>query len=196
MTDDRIKQLFQIADRTAGRPIMFPIKTSAIRRKARIRRAAVLTSRIAAAVLIIFVLAVWGLSDRTTEPPVQQEQDKIAVLQNEVELLQAKVDAAYELVQEVLETERRRARLEELQTQLANIPDALEEIQKEVERAAFVIVYAADRMYHERNAKSSALQAYKRVVELFPKTQSAEVARQRLAEIENTESEKQFQKEI
>ena len=182
MTEDRIKELFQIADRTAGRPLMFPIKASAIRRRARVRQAVNATFRVAV-VAAVFALAVWGLSDRSTKPTAEQEQ--IASLQAQVKLLQVKADAALKLVREVLNSEREQGRLDELKAELANIPDPLEEIQKQVDQTAFTLVYDADRMYRELGQRRSAVQTYKRVIELFPQTQSAEVARQRLSEIEN-----------
>lgn len=187
MTDDKIKQLFQIADRTAGRPLMFPIKASAIRRRARMRRAVSVTCR-AAAALLILGLAIWGPSDRSPKQTAKQAQ--IAALQAQVKLLQVRTDAALKLVQEVLASEREQGRLDELEAELANIRDPLEEIQKQVDQTAFTLVYHADQMYRQLGQKKSAVQAYQRVIELFPETQSAEVARQRLSEIENEKSNK------
>lgn len=186
MTDDRIKQLFQIADRTAGRPLMFPIKASAIRRQARVRRAVRGTCR-AAAALLILALAIWGLSDRSPEQTAKQAQ--IAALQAQVKLLQARIDATLKLVQEALKSERKENRLDELQAELADIPDPLEEIRRQVDKTAFTLVYHADRLYRQLNQRASAIEAYNRVIELFPETQSAEVARQRLSEIEGEKPE-------
>jgi len=186
MTDDKIKQLFQIADRTAGRPLMFPIKASAIRRRARVRRAVSATCR--AAALLILALAIWGLSDRSPEQTAKQAQ--IAALQAQVKLLQVRTDATLKLVQEALKSERKENRLNELQAELADIPDPLEEIRKQVDKAAFTLVYHADRLYRQLNQRASAIEAYNRVIELFPETQSAEVARQRLSEIEGEKPKK------
>lgn len=186
MTDDKIKQLFQIADRTAGRPLMFPIKASAVRRRARVRRAVSVTFRTAAALLILgFVI--WGLSDRSAKQTAKQAQ--IAALQAQVKLLQARTDATLKLVREVLKSEREESRLDELQAELANIPDPLEEIQKQVDKTAFTLVYHADQMYRQLNQKGSAVEAYNRVIKLFPKNRWAEVARQRLSEIEGKKPE-------
>lgn len=187
MTDDRIKQLFQIADRTAGRPLMFPIKASAIRRRGRVRRAVSVTCR-AAAALLILALAMWGLSDRSPEQTAKQAQ--IAALQAQVKLLQARTDATLKLVQEALKSERKENRLNELQAELADIPNPLEEIRKQVDKAAFTLVYRADRLYRQLNQRASAIEAYNRVIRLFPKNRWAEVARQRLSEIENEKPKK------
>jgi len=94
------------------------------------------------------------------------------------------------LIQEVLEDERRQRRLNELQAQLASIQDPFEEIQQEVDKTAFILVYHADRLYRQSNKTDSAVQAYNQVIKLFPQTQWAEVARQRLSEIKNKKTDK------
>jgi outer membrane protein assembly factor BamD (BamD/ComL family) len=84
----------------------------------------------------------------------------------------------------VLEKEQKQRSLDELEAQLASIPDPLEEIQKQVDKTAFILVYQADRLYRELNRTDSAVETYNRVIELFPKNRWAQVARQRLSEIE------------
>jgi len=90
-------------------------------------------------------------------------------------------------IREVLEEERKQRRLQELQAQLASYSDPLQEIQKQVDKTAFILVYQANRMYRELDQKDSAIQAYNRVIELFPQSRWAEVARQRLSEIKNNQ---------
>jgi outer membrane protein assembly factor BamD (BamD/ComL family) len=95
----------------------------------------------------------------------------------------------------VLDEERRQSRLDELEAQLASIPDPLEEMQKQVDKTAFILVYQADRQYRELNQTDSAVENYKRVIELFPDNRWAKVARQRLSEIKNDKSNKTKRKE-
>jgi len=85
----------------------------------------------------------------------------------------------------VLNKERRQSRLNELQAQLASIPDPLEEVREQVDKTAFILVYEADRLYNELNQTDSAVENYNRVIKLFPENRWAKVARQRLSEIEN-----------
>jgi hypothetical protein len=127
-------------------------------------------------------LCVWSLTIRTAE--TTHKQEKIASLEAQVRQLQARTDAALKLIREVLEEERKQSRLDELEAQLASIPDPLEEIQKQVDKTAFILVYQADHMYRELNQADSAVENYLRVIELFPKNRWAKVARQRLSEIE------------
>ncbi|OHB82850.1 MAG: hypothetical protein A2Z38_12720 [Planctomycetes bacterium RBG_19FT_COMBO_48_8] len=128
-------------------------------------------------------LSISALMFRTTEPTTEQE--KIAVLETRIKQLQARTDAALSLIQEVLDEERRQSRLDELQAQLASIPDPLEEVQNQFDKTAFILVYQADRLYRELNQTDSAVENYNRVIELFPENRWAKVARQRLSEIEN-----------
>jgi tetratricopeptide (TPR) repeat protein len=107
------------------------------------------------------------------------------VLEDQIKQLQTKTDAALNLLQNAIEEERKQNQLTELETELASIPDPLEEIQKQVDKTAFILLYQADRMYRELNQTSRAVETYNRIIELFPKNRWAQVAQQRLLEIEN-----------
>ena len=184
MPEDKIKNLLQKADEAAGEPMPVPINISAVRLRTNRRRFISVTTPIAAAAAVLVTFGLWSLT-KTTPP-----QQKIASLEAQIQQLQIRTDATFSLIQEVLENERKQQRLDELQAQLASIPDPLEEIRKQVDTAAFNLVYQADRMYGELNLKSSAIKTYKRVIELFPETQWAEVAHQRLSEIKKGQYKK------
>ena len=79
-------------------------------------------------------------------------------------------------------------RLLELEEELASIPDPLVEIERQYDRAAFVLVYQADRLYKELNLKGSAVETYNRVIDLFPENKWAEVARMRLSKMSESEN--------
>ena len=181
--EDKIKKLLQEADRMAGLPSPVPANLSAaVRRRAHRRHFISLTAPLAAAAVVLIAVGILSLAIRTNE--TTQEQEKIALLETQLKQLQAKTDATLNLIQEVLSDEQRQQRLDELEAQLASIPDPLEEIQKQVDKTAFILVYQADRMYRELNRTDSAVETYNRVIELFPKNRWAQVARQRLSEIE------------
>jgi outer membrane protein assembly factor BamD (BamD/ComL family) len=57
-----------------------------------------------------------------------------------------------------------------------------------VDKTAFILVYQADKLYKELNRTESAVRAYKEVIQLFPKNRWADVARERLLEIEKHRS--------
>jgi len=188
MTEDKIKNLLQEADRIAGTPEQVSVNISDIRRRAHYRRILFFKAPIAAAAVILVAAGIWSLLITTPQPP--EQHDKIASLETQIKELQASTDAAISLIHEVLEAERRQSRLNELEVKLASIPDPLEEVQKQVDKTAFILVYQADRMYRELNQTDTAVETYKRVIQLFPENQWAKVARERLAQIKEKQSGK------
>ena len=185
MTEDRIENLLRTADQMAGpaKPVYANL-TAAVRRRAHRRRKRNLVASVAAAATILIAVGVWSLVTRTTETP--QDQKRLVSIETQLAQLQARTDATLKLIQEVLEKERQQRKLAELEAKLASIRDPLEEVQEQVEKTAFILVYQADRMYQDRNQKDSAVQTYNRVIELFPQTRSAQTAKQRLSEIQNS----------
>ncbi len=183
MTEDEIKKLLQQADKTAGGGAPVRVNLSAIRRRAGRKNMIILVAPLATAAVLMVALSILTVMFRTSEP--MPEQGKIALLETRIKQLQARTDAALGLIQEVLDEERRQSQLDELQAQLASIPDPLEETRKQVDKTAFILVYQADRLYNELNQTDSAVENYNRVIKLFPENRWAKVARQRLSEIEN-----------
>ena len=186
MSDDPLTKLLLQADRTAGRPTHIRVDVSDIHHQANRRRVIQIVGPVATAAVLMVALGIFSIIQRV--PRMTPEQKQIASLENQVKQLQARTDAAMSLIREVLEQERRQQRLDELEAELASIPDPLEEMQKQVDKTAFILVYQADRLYRELNQTDSAVEAYNRVIRLFPKNQWAQVARQRLEEIENKKS--------
>jgi len=179
MTEDKIKNLLQEADRMAGLPAPVSVSLSAVvRRRAHRRRFVSLAAPLATAAVVLIAAGIWNLAIRTPG------NTKIALLETQLKQLQVRTDAALNLIQEVLVEEQKQHSLDELEAQLASIPDPLEEIQKQVDKTAFILVYHADRLYRELNRTDSAVETYNRVIELFPQNRWAKVARQRLSEIE------------
>ena len=182
MKEDEIKKMLQQADRTAAGTAPVRVNLSAISRRAGRKKNIVLAAPLASAAVLMVALSISSLVFRATEPT--EEQRRIVMLETQIKQLQARTNAALGLIQEVLEEERRQSRLDELKAQLAGIPDPLEEIQNQVDKTAFILVYQADRLYRELNQTDSAVENYNRVIELFPENRWAKVARQRLSEIE------------
>lgn len=185
MTEDQIKQLLQEADRIAGLPGPVSANLSAIiRRRAHRRHLRIsIAAPLAAAAVILIAVGISNFTFRPTEKT--KDQEKIVLLEKQFEQLQAKTDAAVNLIQEMLVAEQKQHSLNELEVQLASIPDPLEEIQRQVDKTASILIYQADRLYRELNRTDSAVETYNRVIELFPKTNQAQKARQRLLEIES-----------
>lgn len=184
MNEEQIKQLIMKVDEAAGEPTFRRITTAGVRRQTHHRqlvRVAVPTSLAAVLAVAAALSAIW----MRTERPQPQPQ-RIASLEEQVKQLQARTDATLKLVQEVLERDRQDRRLAALETELASIPDPLKEIDRQVDKTAFILVYQADKLYKELNQTESAVAAYKEVIQLFPTNRWAAVARERLSQIEQS----------
>lgn len=188
MTEDKLKKLLQRADRAAGGATEVRVDVSAVRRRAGRKSMLNLIVPLAAAAVLMIALGIMALMFKSKEPT--QEQQKVALLEDRIKQLQARTDAIIGLIQQVLDEEKRQSRLDELQAQLASIPDPIEQVQEQVDKTAFILVYQADRFYRELNQTDSAIEAYNRVIKLFPESRWAQVARQRLEEIKNKKSNK------
>ena len=194
MTEDKIKNLLKKADRMAGPPKPVSTHMSAIvRRRAHKRHMFInLSGPLATAAVILIAAGIWNFTIKNNQK--SEDQEKIAILEKQLEQLQAKTDAAINLMQEVLIADQKQRSLIELEAQLASIPDPLEEIQKQVDKTASILVYQADRLYRQLNQKESAVETYNRVIELFPDNPWAQKARQRLIEIESRQFNKKDSK--
>jgi tetratricopeptide (TPR) repeat protein len=188
MTEDKLKNLLQKADLTAGPADSVQLNLSVLRRQAHLRRIKYSLAPFAAAAVLLIAVGIWKLPSGT--PETAPGQDKIASLESQIKRLQASTDAAISLIHQVLEQEKRQSQLNELEAQLASIRDPLEEIQQQVDKTAFILIYQADHMYRELNQTDAAVETYKRVIKLFPENQWAQVARERLAEIKEKQSYK------
>ena len=184
MEEDKIESLLQKADQAAGSPAYLSANlTAAVRRRATHRRFMHFAAPLAAAAMVLIAFGIYQLIG--TPAGDMNEQIRLAALKAEVEQLRAQTDATLKLVREVLANQRRQQRIAELEAKLASIPDPLEEMQRQADKTAFILVYQANRMYDELDQKDSAIQTYNRVIELFPQSKWAEVARQKLLKMQN-----------
>jgi TolA-binding protein len=188
MTDDKIKRMLQEADQQAGPAQVGDDIAIKVRLRAKYRHVRNI-SGVAAAAMVLVSFGLWtAMVGQEPDGGVKvagtaAEEVRIAKLEKQVDQLQAKNDAMLDLVNEVLERDRRDRRLAKLHAELASIPDPIKEIEKNVDKTAFILIYQADRMYNELNQKESAVKAYQQIIELFPNNQWAEQARKRLSEI-------------
>ncbi len=182
MNEEQIKELLTQADKVAGMPTFGPLTAARMRRHVHQRhlvRIAVPTAA-AATIAIAAVLGTLSLPMRKSQP----QPERIASLEEQVRQLQAQTQTTLKLVQDVLEKDRQQRRLASLEAELASIPDPMQEIDRQVDKTAFILVYQADKLYKELNQTESAVQAYQEVIQLFPTNQWAQVARERLSQIE------------
>ena len=193
MSDDPLKKLLQQADAMAGGPPETPGDLAQRVRVLAARRQRVRVGFSAAAAAIVLVVGMTLLWPQGSAPPqpvneppvvqVEQSQPDIARLKAEIERLHREADTRLAVVQRTQEILEEMRRFEELKRQ-PPWPDAVANVRREVDQAAYTLVSQADRMCRELDLCDSAAVKYRRVVELFPETRWAVVARQRLSELE------------
>jgi len=182
VNEEQIRKLLQEADATARRPVFGPIAAGKIRQRVHRRRAVRSGALAAAAVIVVASAVLWAICMQRQKP--RPEQQRIVSLETQVKQLQAQTNATLKLVQEVLDRDRQDRHLASLEAELSSIPEPLIEIERQVDKTAFLLVYQADKLYAELNQTDSAVEAYKEVIQLFPKNRWADVARERLSQIE------------
>jgi cell division protein FtsL len=188
VNEEQIGQLLAKADEAAGDATFRPIATAGIRRRAYRRRLVRVVVPASLAAVVTISVALSAIFVSTERPQVQPQ--RIASLEEQVKQLQARTDATLKLVQEALERDRQDRRLAALETELASIPDPVREIDRQVDKTAFILVYQADKLYKELNQTEAAVAAYKEVIQLFPTNRWAAVARERLSQIEQRQINK------
>jgi hypothetical protein len=116
----------------------------------------------------------------TATATVTRPRVDVARLWREIEQLRIEGDARSKLIAQARERMAQNRRLAKLKYQLATTPDPLDEINRQIEETACIIVFHADRKLNELDLKESALADYRRVIKRFGQTHWAKVARQRL----------------
>lgn len=181
MEEERIRQLLQEAEggaRQVHAPAAVDVAAS-VRRRARYIRIRNVSLKLAAAAVILIAAGVWVLQIQK-----DLEAERIASAEKQIAELSIRTDAVVKLLDEVLENERRQQELAEIEARLVSVGDPMEDVEREVDKAAFVLVYHADLMYKQLEQTDSAVNTYKQVIEYFGDNRWAEVARERLKEIE------------
>jgi hypothetical protein len=195
MTEQELRQLLREADQAADPPpAMPPDLIDQVRQTARQRRRTRMAAQWATAAVvalavgaILLTRAGQGPNDKPTGETIaagrETEEEEIARLRAEIAQLRQEAERRMQTVR-LLEAELRHQKsLAELR-RIQSGPDPLRLLDEQIERAAFTIIFQADRMYNELGLPESAVEDYRRIIELFGQTRSAEHARKRLNEIQ------------
>ena len=201
MNDDGLRKLLREADAAAGQP---PKVAGDLARRVRVlaaRRRRVEFGMSAAAAILLATGMTFLMSQSTASrssagrpaivkggpavakgsPIVPESADivaEIARLDREASVRLAVARRTEELVREMRERDAAK------RTQEVYV-DPVADARREVEKAAYTLVSQADRMCRDMNLCAAAEVNYRRVLELFPETPWATVARQRLDEIKS-----------
>lgn len=189
MNEERIEKLLKEADRAAGEPNELSAGFADVVRYRAGRKKFVYYKLVpvAAAAMVVLVagyISLFRLADVTVPPSNGYEQ--IAALQEQIRVLEEKTDMMLLVAARVAEHQDSLDRLAVLEAKLASFEDPRVRIEKGVDKAAFTLLYQADRMYRELELMESAVETYNRVIKMFPENKWADVARQRLQEIDKS----------
>jgi hypothetical protein len=185
MTSDPLIQLLHQADRAAGGPrAVVDDLPERVRQLARQRRRAKYQGSVAAIGLIVIAGVLIGprLRGNTRTIATPNVNTAITVAALDQELL-------------AIRTETEKLRAEILAAQPASVPTRARppvtapSVDEELERAAYLIVYQADRYHRELDMPASAITSYRQTIDLYPGTRAAQTARDRLCQIETTKGQ-------
>jgi len=127
----------------------------------------------ASCVVLGIALGIWRVGSIGDGKHSNEMQSKLVALEEQIKSDQR-------IVQRLILSERlsqARARLAEMNGTPATDDDP-------VQRAALVLLYQADRMSRHEGTLPAAQRAYREIIAYFPNTPSAEVARQRLGQLQ------------
>jgi TolA-binding protein len=184
MNQEKIETLLQKADDLAGRPAFGHVTAVEIRLRVHRRQVIRTAAPLAAAAAVAVTIGIVAISTRTQRTEPEPSPQRIASLEQQVKQLQERTDATLQLVQQVLEQDRRQRRVAAAEAELASVPDPVQQVERQVDKTVFSLIYQADRLYKELNQTESAVAAYREIIQLFPTNRWAAVARERLAEID------------
>jgi hypothetical protein len=194
---DPLVRLIREADEAAGAIRPPPVGLAdRVRRKAA-GRARTRASLAGFSILVLIVLGVtwpWGASrDASTvasrsEGPVpvaiEPKARDPAELRAEIDRLASEIRTREAVVEALVAYEENRNRLASLRRELDR-PDPLAELDAQIVSVADLALQSAERRCGSGKAVTACAAAYKRIVDLFPRTPAAGTAKQRLRELDD-----------
>jgi len=187
MDCDRLGKLLRDVD--AEQPLRVGANDLAARIRQRARRRASMVRGFVAAGLLMAIggAAFWYASlpnapsrvivlatpPTTTTVPAPVD---VAQLQHEFARFNAEAELHEQTARRILARERAGATVPE-------VPDAKQVLTAQVERSALTLVNRGDSLLQDPGAKGKAAESFKRVLELFPQSRGAALARERLNQI-------------
>ena len=181
--NDPLLPLLRSADAGSPPPPAPPGLAEKVRARAKRqrRRAAI------AAVACVSLLSAIG-SALLVRPPAREGLEVATSRDLEAEARQAALEAEVRLAvaRRISAAERRRSTAASLSRALAAAaPTWAEHVAAQREQAALTLLDQADRFHARAGSSADALATYRRAVALFPDTESADVARQRIVQAES-----------
>ncbi|MBC8105149.1 MAG: hypothetical protein H7Z14_01045 [Anaerolineae bacterium] len=184
MNDQRLAQLLRAAE-TGAPPLAIADATSialaarSIRRERQQQMRVVISASLA---LVIVVGSIAMIGWRNVERDQKSKQNTISALRNEADRLDGEAADRMEVVQAVERSMKPAAKVNKSKLKLRR--DMSFELEQERERAAAIILQAADQL-REAGRADLANDRYHDLISLFPGTAATQVARERLEQSKN-----------
>lgn len=194
MPKEPLEKWLRLADEAAGSPppLAGNLAEGVRRLAARHRRRAVLGGLgLAAAAVVAAVVLLRPPAEGprpapgpVAEVPKMPSDAEIARLRQELAQVRSEADSRLRVARALIQMERQA----QLSAEIQRAPgwlDPLEPIRREVDKAARTMLCQADRMAGDPAQQESAAERYREVSQLFPQSLWADVARQKLSQMEN-----------
>lgn len=182
ISEDSFQHILLDADGYAAGPPVLKADAviAAVRHKQHLRKCRrILAAGISSiAALVLIAGLVWIRHDRN-------KQLQIARLQTEIQFLNQRLDTTMAMIQEAMEIQRQQDKLTQLENQLAQYSDYEQKRDEQEENTALTILIQADRLQNA-SLQQDAQSFYKRILELYPNTYWAQIARQKLQSKDET----------
>jgi hypothetical protein len=196
MSTDPLEDMLRLADAAAGSPSPLPADLPGRVRHLAGRRRPVRIGGTAAVVCVATFLLLYSIPAprpdgrsgvvRVSPQPEVQNGEALADAERAlaaIARLRAEGDLRMEVARRTLAIQQRELRLARLEREAAQ-PDPLRLAQAQVEETASILVHHADRLHRTFDLQASAIDSYRRTIDLFPQTRSAQTARARLVELQ------------
>lgn len=190
MNDGELRNLLRGADADFEKPIIAPDELARrVRRldQKRRRRSRVLLTAVPV-VVVAAVATAWSLVPRALPTGTEKSVASAGLDWGEIERLQAEAAFHERLARQMIALRKRDRALEQAQRALAE-PDPLDVVREQVDVVAYRMILRADELRNRMDPSEEAMRLYRDVEQLFPKTHSAEVARERLTALAAREGE-------
>lgn len=195
MPKEPLEKWLRLADEAAGSPppLAGHMAEGVRRLAARRRRRAVLGGLgLAAAACVAAVALMWPPAEgpQPAPGPVAEvakapSDAEVTRLRQELAQVRSEADSRLRVARAMMQMERQSQLSGEIQRATSAWSDPLEPIRREVDKAARTMLCQADRMAGDLAQQPAAAEKYREVSQLFPQSLWADVARQKLSQMEN-----------
>lgn len=177
MNDERLKELLRQADADVK---LGSFDTRALGdgvQRRLYRRKQIRYYSIAAAAVIMIVCMLSVQHDRSS-----RRREQVALLQADLQRLKAECEQTQTILQEMLANQKQQDAAIKQRYQIVSQGDVMD---RQLDETAFILVYQADRLIEKYGNRDVAAEYYRRVIDCFGQTPSAQTARQRLINIDS-----------